>query len=117
MPLLVLEDLHSAGPLLTLAIVILVGMLSGAVARRMHLPGITGQILAGIALGAAGFNIFGEGEHGDAEAQSRVGLSYYLGSGTEQDFGEAVVWFRRAAEQGHAVGQTSSAPCMRMSGA
>ena len=63
MPLLLLADLHSAGPLLTLAIVILVGMLSGALARRVHLPGITGQILAGIALGAAGLNIFGEGEY------------------------------------------------------
>jgi PTS system fructose-specific IIC component len=64
MPLLLIVDLHSAGPLLTLAIVILVGMVAGGVARRLHLPGITGQILAGVALGAAGLNIFGLGEHG-----------------------------------------------------
>ena len=60
MTLLLLEGLHDAGPLLALALVVLVGMFSGGLARRLHLPGITGQILAGVVIGEAGFNLFGE---------------------------------------------------------
>ena len=52
--------LHDAGPLLILAVVILVGALSGGLARRVGLPGVTGQILAGVAMGGAGLDLFGE---------------------------------------------------------
>jgi Kef-type K+ transport system membrane component KefB/mannitol/fructose-specific phosphotransferase system IIA component (Ntr-type) len=54
----VLEVLGHAGPLLTLAVVILVGVLFGALARRIGLPGVTGQILAGVLMGEAGFSLF-----------------------------------------------------------
>ena len=60
MPLSFLDTLSHAGPLFTLAIVILVGMGAGSVARRMRLPGITGQIVAGIALGRSGLDLFGD---------------------------------------------------------
>lgn len=54
----ILDLLRDAGPLLTLAIVILVGVTFGAAARRIGLPGVTGQILAGILMGDAGFQLF-----------------------------------------------------------
>ncbi len=43
--------LPDADPLLTLAVVLVAGVLSGNLARRMRLPGITGQILVGILIG------------------------------------------------------------------
>lgn len=52
--------LHGAGPLLTLAVVLLVGMGFGALARRLRLPGITGQIVAGVLMGEAGLDLFGK---------------------------------------------------------
>jgi TPR repeat protein len=36
---------------------------------------------------------------GDAAAQLNLGNMYLLGQGVPQDYGEAVNWFRRAAEQ------------------
>jgi Kef-type K+ transport system membrane component KefB/mannitol/fructose-specific phosphotransferase system IIA component (Ntr-type) len=54
------EVLQEAGELLTLALVILAGVFSGALARRIRLPGITGQILVGVVLGKAGFDLFTE---------------------------------------------------------
>lgn len=53
--------LHDAGPLLTLSIVILVGVGGGALARRVRLPGVTGQILAGVLMGEAGLRLFDPG--------------------------------------------------------
>jgi TPR repeat protein len=44
-------------------------------------------------------------EAGDAEAQSDLGLMYFLGQGVEQDYKEAVEWWRKAAEQGDAKAQ------------
>lgn len=38
----------------------------------------------------------------DAEEQFNQGLCYYKGEGVAQDHEEAVKWFRKAAEQGHA---------------
>ncbi|MEE8111697.1 MAG: hypothetical protein V3T54_03090 [Acidobacteriota bacterium] len=39
------------GPLLTLAIILIAGVLFGHLAGRFHLPSVTGQILIGILLG------------------------------------------------------------------
>ncbi len=55
---LILETLHGAEPLLILAIVILVGVAFGELARLIHLPSITGQILAGVLIGKGGFDLF-----------------------------------------------------------
>jgi PTS system fructose-specific IIC component len=57
---LLLESLRHAGPLLTLALIILFGVAFGEFARILRLPSITGQIVAGIMLGRSGFDLFGE---------------------------------------------------------
>lgn len=41
-------------------------------------------------------------EQGDARAQHRVGLMYYLGKGVVRDEEQARYWLRQAAAQGHA---------------
>ena len=46
-------------------------------------------------------------EHGDAEAQTNLGLMYATGSGVLQDYAEAVDWYRKAADQGRADAQTN----------
>lgn len=44
-------------------------------------------------------------EAGDRDAQNNLGLCFQHGYGTEQDYGQAMVWFRRAADGGLAVAQ------------
>jgi TPR repeat protein len=44
-------------------------------------------------------------QSGDREAQNNFGLCFQFGYGTEQDYGEAAVWFRRAGEGGLATAQ------------
>ena len=41
----------------------------------------------------------------DADAEYNLGVMYERGQGVEQDFKEAVKWYRKAAEQGDAVAQ------------
>ena len=48
---------------------------------------------------------------GDPEAQYNVGECYYDGDGVEQDFVEAVRWYKKAADQGHAKAQYSLGFC------
>ena len=47
-----------AGPLLILATVLVAGTTIGAAARRLRLPSVTGQILAGALIGGAGLSLF-----------------------------------------------------------
>ncbi len=54
-----LESLQHASPLLLLAVVLVVGTSFGGLAKRFRLPGITGQIVGGILIGGAGFDLFG----------------------------------------------------------
>jgi len=42
---------------------------------------------------------------GDPEAQYRLGLLYARGKGVLGNLGDGIVWYRRAAEQGHAEAQ------------
>ena len=42
-------------------------------------------------------------EEGDPVAQRYLGVCYQNGQGVPQDYHEAIKWFRRAAEQGHAA--------------
>ena len=45
-------------------------------------------------------------QRGAADAQTELGQRYVAGrDGVERDYGEAVSWYRRAAEQGHAAAQ------------
>jgi fructose PTS system EIIBC or EIIC component len=62
--MLAADVLHHAGPLLMLGIVILAGVAGGALARGIGLPGVTGQIVAGVAIGRSGLGLF----HDDALA-------------------------------------------------
>lgn len=48
-----------AEPLLMLAVILLVGVVFGLAAKRLRLPSVTGQIIAGVAIGQAGFDVFG----------------------------------------------------------
>ncbi|MBW2292872.1 MAG: cation:proton antiporter [Deltaproteobacteria bacterium] len=57
---LLLESLRHAGPLLTLAVIILFGVAFGEFARILRFPSITGQIIAGLMLGKSGFDLFAE---------------------------------------------------------
>ena len=52
--------LPDPNPLLTMAAVLVGGVLSGALAKRLHLPSVTGQILAGIVLGGSVLAVFPE---------------------------------------------------------
>src|SRR5262250_3371050 len=38
-------------------------------------------------------------QHGNAKAQTQVGIAFLRGEGVKQDFSEAHKWLRRAAEQ------------------
>lgn len=48
---------------------------------------------------------------GDPEAQTLVGMSYYLGGGVPEDYVEAVRWFRMAALQGNSGAQVLLGVC------
>ncbi len=50
-------------------------------------------------------------EQGDARSQVTLGACYQTGQGVEQDFAEAVHWYRRAAEQNLAAAQISLGYC------
>jgi uncharacterized protein len=45
-------------------------------------------------------------EHGDAGAQTNLGLMYDQGKGVPRDYKEAVKWFRLAAKNGYAPAQS-----------
>ena len=53
--------LPDVGPLLTLALVIVSGVLGGGLAKRLALPSISGQVVAGILVGNSGLALLGEG--------------------------------------------------------
>lgn len=42
---------------------------------------------------------------GDAEAQFALGLRYGCAAGAARDLGQAVIWYRRAAEQNHSLAE------------
>ena len=47
----------------------------------------------------------------DKDACCRLGLPYYDGHGVEQDYAQAVEWFRKAAERDHEKAQLALADC------
>lgn len=51
--------LADPGPLLTLSVVIVAGVLGGSVAKRLSLPSITGQVVAGVLVGGSGLRVLG----------------------------------------------------------
>lgn len=37
-------------------------------------------------------------QQGNSDAQNQLGIRYFNGTGTEQDYAEAIKWFHKAAE-------------------
>jgi TPR repeat protein len=60
---------------------------------KLHLPGVVFAKLESRA------------EAGDRDAQNNLGLCFQHGYGTQQDYAQAMVWFRRAADGGLAMAQ------------
>ena len=58
-----------------------------------------------IKLAASVEEVRARAERGDAEAEYSLARRYYKGTGVQQDYGEAVRWYRKAAEQGYAKAQ------------
>jgi TPR repeat protein len=52
-----------------------------------------------------------ESENGESDAQFALGQRYYEGEGVPQDFGEAVKWFRKAADLGNSKAQLMLGRC------
>lgn len=50
-------------------------------------------------------------EQGDAQTQVNLGVCYAKGRGVEQDYEQAVYWWRQAAEQGNANAQDNLGLC------
>lgn len=46
-------------------------------------------------------NFVAMADSSDAETQYKLGKSYYIGLNDEQDYGKAIYWFRKSAEQGN----------------
>ena len=69
-----LPDLEQAGPLLALAVVIVVGVVFGSLAKLVRLPSVTGQILAGVLIGKVGLDLFGEGPIGGLQPLTHFAL-------------------------------------------
>jgi Kef-type K+ transport system membrane component KefB/mannitol/fructose-specific phosphotransferase system IIA component (Ntr-type) len=70
----VLESVHQSGPLLLLAVVLVAGSVFGAIARRLGLPGITGQIIGGVSIGGAGFDLFSNASIAELEPLTDIAL-------------------------------------------
>ena len=70
-----LDALHHAEPLLLLAVVLVAGTVFGSAARRFGLPGITGQIIGGVAIGGVGLELFSEDSLGGLEPLTDIALS------------------------------------------
>ena len=64
------QAVHELDPLLVLALLLIAGLAGGGVARRMHVPSVTGNILAGAAMGATLF-------HGSEATQALQPLSVF----------------------------------------
>ncbi|MDA1230623.1 MAG: cation:proton antiporter [Planctomycetota bacterium] len=68
--------LDEANTLLILAVILVAGTISGALAKKFHLPSVTGQILAGVLMGASVLRVLDEkGLHSlDALVKFALGL-------------------------------------------
>lgn len=51
--------------------------------------------------------IFEQARTGDSVAQYKLGYDYYLGRGIAQDYAQAAIWWKKAAEQGYPQAQNN----------
>ena len=56
-------------------------------------------------------SFFEQAEHGDAEAQLRLGYCYEKGNGVEQNYEKAIEWYTKSAEQGNVIAQNNLGWC------
>lgn len=71
--------------------------------------GLAGGLIAATAALAGGppEQLLTRAQHGDAQAQVRLGEMYASGHGAPKDYQKAMQWYRRAAAQGNARAQLS----------
>lgn len=50
-------------------------------------------------------------EHGNTDAQGRLGACYVIGHGVEKDYAKAIRWIVKSAEQGNAMAQWNLGKC------
>src|ERR1035437_6753910 len=74
-------------------------MVSGAWAQSRHVASAQSKGIDPTLLAKA--------KAGDPAAEFRVGYRYQRGKGVSQNYAQAAVWFRKAAEQGNAYAQSS----------
>ena len=48
---------------------------------------------------------------GDVDSQFELGVKYFFGTDTRQDYSQAFIWFQKAAQQGHGTAQYNLAQC------
>ena len=81
-----------------------VGFVSRWVALALRVVGASARSTDVAALSPA--TLKNQAENGDAVAQAALGMNYELGlPGFPQDLAKASAWYRKAAEQGHAMAQ------------
>jgi TPR repeat protein len=68
-------------------------------------PSTPSSSQANVSAAAITPTMLSEAKSGDAAAQFNLGILYKDGQGVPQDFAQAAVWFRKAAEQGDAHAQ------------
>ena len=56
-------------------------------------------------------NLIRWAELGDVDSQFELGVKYFLGTDTRQDYTQAFIWFSKAAQQGHGTAQYNLAQC------
>jgi len=61
-------------------------------------------------VGAAVDQLRKAAERGYASAQYNLGVMYEYGQGVSQDYGEALIWYRKAARQGDEMAKNKLAP-------
>lgn len=71
----------------------------------LTLSSLSGCITTGFGVSTSVEQLSQKAKDGDANAQYRLGLRYTSGSGVNQNYQTATVWFNKAAEANHAAAQ------------
>lgn len=56
-------------------------------------------------------NLIRNAKLGDIDSQFELGVKYFFGTDTIQDYSQAFIWFQKAAQQGHGTAQYNLAQC------
>jgi uncharacterized protein len=80
---------------------LIVSLLAGAISCSIMTGGTAGEL----GTTAATNRVFASAYRGNAHSQTVLGFMYETGRGVPQNFGNAVAWYSRAAEQGEPTAQ------------